>query len=79
MGNNNSESNYFFARHKQRTWTVKESSGNNRTFELQKYHFEAQNDLTPGNQIDSNRKKWLYGNRFAQIWKVPKHIIESKR
>ena len=42
--------------------------------------FEAQKEATPDgvNVVDLNGKIIFYNNRFAQIWKMPKHIIESK-
>ena len=42
--------------------------------------FEAQKEATPDavNVVDENGKIILYNNRFAQIWKMPKEIIESK-
>ena len=42
--------------------------------------FEAQNEATPDavNVVDANGKIILYNHRFAQIWKIPLEIIESK-
>ena len=42
--------------------------------------FEAQKEATPDavNVVDENGKIILFNNRFAQIWKIPQEIIESK-
>ena len=42
--------------------------------------FEAQKEATPDgvNVVDLNGKIIFYNNRFAQIWKMPQEIIDSK-
>ncbi len=42
--------------------------------------FEAQKEATPDavNVVDANGKIILYNNRFAQLWKMPQEIIDSK-
>ena len=42
--------------------------------------FEAQKEATPDavNVVDANGKIILYNNRFAQLWKIPQEIIDSK-
>ena len=42
--------------------------------------FEAQKEATPDaiNVVDLNGKIIFYNNRFAQLWKLPQEIIDSK-
>ncbi|MDB5253591.1 MAG: hypothetical protein JWP27_2760 [Flaviaesturariibacter sp.] len=42
--------------------------------------FEAQNDATPDGVliVDGNGKMILYNKRFAEIWKMPQAIIDSR-
>ena len=42
--------------------------------------FEAQKEATPDavNVVDENGKIILFNNRFAELWKIPQEIIDSK-